>query len=72
MNDEFIEVKVYSTPIYPSKAEQIVAQKVKGVICGGEISDSSKEIFNKNSIWYRENVEPSDLESEKPETEEED
>ena len=66
---DYIEVKVYSGGIYPGKAKQIVEQGVKGVISGGKISDNAKTIFDEAGIWYRENVEPKDLESEEHESE---
>lgn len=68
-NDDYIEVKVYSGGIYPSKAQKIVEQGVKGVISGGKISDNAKSVFDDAGIWYRENVEPTDLESEGSEPE---
>jgi putative N-acetylmannosamine-6-phosphate epimerase len=61
-NSKFIEVKVYRNGIYPSKAKQIIQQGVVGVISGGKISDNAKIVFDKAGIWYRDNVEPSDLE----------
>ena len=70
-DDRYIEVKVYANGIYPGKAAKIVEQGVDGVISGGKISDNAKKIFDKAGIWYRENVEPKDLESESPETEKE-
>jgi putative N-acetylmannosamine-6-phosphate epimerase len=63
-NSKFIEVKVYRNGIYPSKAKQIIKQGVVGVISGGKISDNAKIVFDKAGIWYRDNVEPSDLECE--------
>lgn len=35
-DDDYIEVKVYSSGIYPGKAKKIVEQGVKGVISGGK------------------------------------
>ncbi|MBF2057350.1 MAG: hypothetical protein IGQ45_09025 [Cyanobacterium sp. T60_A2020_053] len=70
-NSDYIEVKSYSSAIPPSKAKKIAKQGVSGVISGGRISDESKKIFNKHGIWHRENVEPSDLESESREIEKE-
>ncbi len=67
--DDYLEVKVYSSGIYPGKAKQIVDQGVKGVISGGKISDNAKTIFDNAEVWYRENVEPTDLESEGTESE---
>lgn len=61
-NSKFIEVKVYRNGIYPSKAKQIIQQGVVGVISGGKISDNAKIVFDEVGIWYRDNVEPSDLE----------
>ncbi|MBT2772128.1 hypothetical protein J7J47_07765 [Halomonas sp. ISL-60] len=68
-DDDYIEVKVYSSGIYPGKATKIVAQGVKGVISGGKISDNAKSVFDGAGVWYRENVEPTDLESEGSESE---
>ncbi|WP_017294977.1 hypothetical protein [Geminocystis herdmanii] len=70
-NSDYIEVKAYSSAIPPSKAKKIAEKGVSGVISGGPISDKSKKIFNDHDIWYRENVEPSDLESESREIEKE-
>lgn len=67
--EEYIEVKVYSSGIYPSKANKIIEQGVVGVISGGKISDNAKNLFDDAGVWYRDNVEPSDLESEGPELE---
>jgi predicted Fe-Mo cluster-binding NifX family protein len=68
-DDRYIEVKVYANGIFPKKAKQLVEQGVDGVISGGKISDNSKQIFGDAGIWYRENVEPEDLEPEPPEVE---
>ena len=62
--DDYIEVKVYTNGIYPSKAKQIVEQGVKGVISGGKISSNAKTVLNEKGVWYRENVDPKDLEAE--------
>lgn len=70
-DDRYIEVKVYSGGIFPGKAKQLVAQGVDGVISGGKISDNAKKIFDDASIWYRDNVEPKDLETEPSEREKE-
>jgi hypothetical protein len=70
-SDHYIEVKVYAGGIYPGKAKQLVNQSVVGVISGGKISDNAKKIFDDASIWYRDNVEPKDLEAESPENEKE-
>lgn len=70
-NDRYLEVKVYANGIYPGKAGQIVAQGVDGVISGGKISKNAKIIFDNAKIWYRENVEPKDLEPEPPVVEKE-
>ena len=63
-NSDYIEVKVYSSGIYPSIAQKIIKQGVKGVISGGSISDNAKKLLDEAGVWYRENVEPSDLETE--------
>lgn len=68
-NDHYLEVKVYTKGIYPKKAQDIVDQGVSGVISSGPIADNAKKIFDQNNVWYRENVEPSDLESENKEKE---
>lgn len=67
--NKFIEVKVYSSGIYPGKAREIVKQGVSGVISSGNISDNARVIFDNSGVWYRDNVEPSDLESEGSESE---
>lgn len=67
--NKFIEVKVYSSGIYPGKARQIVNQGVSGVISGGKISDNARAIFDNSGVWYRDNVESSDLESDGAESE---
>lgn len=63
--DDYIEVKVYTNGIYPGKAKQIVQQGVKGIISGGKISENAKTVFNDKGVWYRENVEPKDLKTDK-------
>ena len=70
-DDRFIEVKVYTGGIFPGKAKQLVAQGVDGVISNGKISDNAKKILDDASIWYRDDVEPKDLEPESPEREKE-
>lgn len=70
--DRYIEVKVYANGIFPGKARQLVAQGIDGVISAGKISDNAKQILDDAGIWYRENVEPEDLEPEPPEVEGED
>ena len=62
--DDYIEVKVYTNGIYPGKAKQIVEQGVEGVISGGKISGNAKTVLSEKGVWYRENVDPKDLESE--------
>jgi predicted Fe-Mo cluster-binding NifX family protein len=68
-DDKFIEVKVWSSGIYASKARQIVKQGVSAVIAAGAIAPDAKEIFRQAGVRYWENVEPSDLESESGEVE---
>lgn len=68
---DYIEVKVYSKGISKGKAEELVDQGVSGFISGGSISKNAKKILDKNNVWHREKVEPSDLESESKETEKE-
>jgi len=68
---DYIEVKVHSKGIHKGKAEQLVNQGVSGVISGGPISKNAKKILDENNVWHRDNVEPSDLESESQETEKE-
>ena len=62
--DEYghLEVRVWSSPIYPQTARDLVEQGVGGVLCGGEISDNAKKIFDDAGIWYEENVEPEEFE----------
>ena len=68
-NYKYVEVKCITDGIYPSKAQEIVDKGVQAVISNGKISDTSKQIFDEAGVWYRENVEPSDLEAENTETE---
>jgi hypothetical protein len=68
---DYIEVKVHRQGIFKDKAKKLVNQGVSGVISGGKISESAKRILDENNVWHRENVEPSDLESESKETEKE-
>ncbi len=68
---DYIEVKVHSKGMYKSTAEKIVKQGASGAISGSQISPSAKKVLEDNGVWYRENVEPSDLESESREIEKE-
>lgn len=70
-NSAYIEVKAYSSAIDSSKAKKIVSKGIAGIISGGRINDNAKQVFKDNGVWYRENVEPSDLESESREIEKE-
>jgi hypothetical protein len=73
MSEDFnyLDVKCLASGISKGKAKDLVEQGISGVISGGPISDSSKKIFDDKGIWYRENVEPSDLEFEGREFEKE-
>lgn len=68
-DSDYIEVKVLTNGIYPGKAKQIIKQGVKAVLSGGPVSDSAKKIFKDKKIWFRENVEPGDLDYEAKEHE---
>jgi hypothetical protein len=60
---DYIEVKVYQGGFYAGSARRLVEQGVIGVLCGGRISGPAKKILDEAGIWYRENVEPEELES---------
>lgn len=61
-DNDYIEVKCWSSKIHPGDARDLVSQGVEGVLCGGEISDNAKKILDDAGIWYEENVEPHELE----------
>lgn len=60
---DYIEVKVHQGGFYAGRARDIVEQGVIGVLCGGRISENAKKILDEAGVWYRENVEPEELES---------
>jgi len=66
---EYIEVKVYQGGFYAGNARLLVEQGVIGVLCGGRISKNAKKILDEAGVWYRENVEPEELESDETEHE---
>ncbi len=60
---DYIEVKVYRNGFQIGTARRIVEQGVIGVLCGGKISKNAKKILDEAGVWYREYVEPEELES---------